>query len=372
MNFDFSDEQKAFGEQTRRMLDALDPIADARSTLAGQIPYSAKAWRGLARLGFQAVTIPSEHGGLGLSPLDLCTAAAEVGRSLAPVPSLSSAYVCSEAIRLFGSEAQQARWLPGIADGSIIGTWAAPERGVELMQTTVRTQFLKDSLWGAKAPVLDGVVADLAIVLAATDRAAPILTLCELNATGVHRRELESLDPSRPVAELTFEAARAEPLGTADWRAWETIQARAAVLLAFEQVGAADRALWMARDYALTRKSFGRPIGSYQAVKHKLAAVYAKNEVARAHAYYGAWAIASDADTLQLAAAGARLAATEALSFAAQENIQTHGGVGFTWESDCHLFYRRARHAALILGPTSVWKQRALTGLTEQLESTLS
>jgi acyl-CoA dehydrogenase len=369
MNFDFSDEQKAFGEQVRRMLDAADPIAETRSALSGQVAYSIVAWRGLAQLGFQAVTIPTHFGGLDLSPLALCVAAEEIGRSLTPVPSLSSTYMCSEAIRLFGSDRQQARWLPGLANGTLIGAWAAAERGVELTPNSIRATLRDGALYGAKAPVLDGMAADLAVVLAGSDEAGPKLALCDLSAAGVARKPLESLDPSRPVAELTFAGASAEPLRKADWRAWEVMQARGAIFLAFEQIGASDRALWMARDYALTRKSFGRPIGSYQAIKHKLANVYAKNEIARAHAYYGAWALASNSETLPLAAAGARIAATEALSFAAQENIQTHGGIGFTWDSDCHLFYRRARHNALILGSAAFWKNRALVGLTEQLQS---
>jgi len=369
MNFDFSDEQKAFGEQVRRMLDALDATSDARSALAGQIPYSARAWSGLASLGFQSIVIPTENGGLDFSALATCIAAAEIGRSLAPVPSLSSTYMCSEAVRLFGTAKQRARWLPGLAGGTVIGTWAAAESGVELTPNTIRSTFRHETLSGAKMPVLDGMVADVAIVLTTSADGAPMLALCDLTSTDVRRRALESLDPSRPVAELVFSNAPAEPLGDADWRSWEIIQARGAILLAFEQIFAADRALWMARDYALARKSFGRPIGSYQAIKHKLANVYAKNEIARAHAYYGAWALTADPETLFLAAAGARIAATEALSFAAQENIQTHGGIGFTWESDCHLFYRRARQSALILGPTTYWKHRALVGLTQQIKT---
>jgi alkylation response protein AidB-like acyl-CoA dehydrogenase len=368
MNFDFSDEQKAFAEQVKRLLADIDPIGETRSALGGAIPYSAKAWNGLAKLGFQAATIPAEYGGHDLSTLELCAGAEEIGRSLAPVPSLSSTYMCSEAIRLFGDDAQKSRWLPGLARGSVIGAWAAAECGIELTQESLRCTFRDDALNGAKAPVLDGMAAHIAIVLAMSKSGAPVLTLCDLAGDGVHRRALENLDPSRPVAEIVFAGARAAPLGAADWGAWQNLLARGAILLAFEQVGAADRALWMARDYALTRKSFGRPIGSYQAIKHKLAAVYAKNEIARAHAYYGAWALASNADALPLAAAGARVAASEALCFAAQENLQTHGGIGFTWDSDCHLFYRRARLAALILGPTAAWKQRALFGLSAQLK----
>jgi alkylation response protein AidB-like acyl-CoA dehydrogenase len=139
---------------------------------------------------------------------------------------------------------------------------------------------------------------------------------------------------------------------------------RAAVLLAFEQVGGADRALEMAKDYALNRYAFGRQIGSYQAIKHKLADIYIKNELARSNAYYGAWALDAGAAELPLAAAAARVSACEAFWFAAKENIQTHGGMGFTWGVDCHLYYRRAQQLGLVAGGAKAWKER----LVNQLE----
>jgi len=365
MNFDFSDEQKQFGEQAKRLLAAVAPLAQTRKALEGQAPFCGDAWRGLADIGFQAITIPEQYGGLGMSPLELCVAAEQIGGALAPIPSLSSTYICSEAIRLFGSDAQRRSWLPRLANATAIGTWAVAERGVETTPSAIKCNVRQGALFGRKAPVLDGAVADVAIVLAIGPDLSPALTLCDLSSPHVIRTPLENVDPSRPVAELRFEGAPIEPLGDAGWSAWTHILNRAAILLAFEQVGAADRALWMARDYALSRRSFGRLIGSYQAIKHKLANVYAKTQIARSHAYYGAWALTTGAAELPLAAAGAHVAACEAFTFAAQENLQTHGGVGFTWDSDCHLFYRRARHQALILGSVSAWKHRTLEGLMQ-------
>jgi alkylation response protein AidB-like acyl-CoA dehydrogenase len=138
---------------------------------------------------------------------------------------------------------------------------------------------------------------------------------------------------------------------------------RAAVLLAFEQCGGADRCLEMAKAYALERYAFGRPIASYQAIKHKLADIYVKNELARSNSYYGAWALNTGAAELPLAAAAARIAASEAFWFAAKENIQTHGGIGFTWEMDCHLFYKRSRQLALVAGAPRAWKERLVSHL---------
>lgn len=173
---------------------------------------------------------------------------------------------------------------------------------------------------------------------------------------------MQTLDPSRGHARIVFSGAEAEPLGKGDrgWALVEQIRDRAAVPVAFEQVGGADRALAEARDYALGRYAFGRPIASFQAIKHMLADVYVANELARSNAYYGAWALSADSDKLPLAAASARVAATAAFQRASASNIQVHGGMGFTWEYDCHLYYRRSAYLALTLGGPSLWEDRLI------------
>jgi alkylation response protein AidB-like acyl-CoA dehydrogenase len=183
---------------------------------------------------------------------------------------------------------------------------------------------------------------------------------------GVAREELKTLDPTRGHARFTFRNARAERLGAAGqgWDLAEALLDRAAALIAFEQVGGAQACLEMATDYAKNRYAFARPIGSFQPIKHKLADMYVAIEVARANAYYAAWALSTDAAELKLAAAAARVAASEAYHLAAKENIQTHGGMGFTWEADCHLFYRRAKLLAVQAGAPALWKEK----LVRQLE----
>jgi len=220
-------------------------------------------------------------------------------------------------------------------------------------------------LTGTKLPVTDGDIADVAVVLA-RDGGQLSLFLVELGGAGVARETLQTLDPTRGVAKLSFAGAAAERLGEAGegLSLTEALLERAAVLLAFEQLGGADRALEMAKGYAMERYAFGRPIGSYQAIKHKLADMYVKNELARSTAYYGAWALETGASELPLAAAQSRVAACEASWYAAKENLQTHGGIGFTWEMDCHLFYRRAQQLGLVAGGTKAWKER----LVQQLE----
>jgi alkylation response protein AidB-like acyl-CoA dehydrogenase len=170
---------------------------------------------------------------------------------------------------------------------------------------------------------------------------------------------------------ITFNGAAAEPLGAPGeglalvHRLFE----RAAILFAFEQVGGAQASLDMAKAYALERYAFGRPIGSFQAIKHKLVDVYVATELARSNAYYGAWALSKDAPELPVAAAAARVSASEAFYLAAKENIQTHGGMGFTWEFDCHLYYRRAKLLSLTLGSTREWKDRLVTLLEARNEA---
>ena len=215
----------------------------------------------------------------------------------------------------------------------------------------------------------DGAIADFAIVAArtgSTGREADIgLFIVDLNGDGVTRKALSNLDQAHGQAEITFDRAKAEPLGAAGegWSILTRVLDRAAVLTAFEQVGGADRALEMGRDYALDRIAFGRPIGSFQAVKHILADMYVSATLARSNCYYGAWALSTDAAELPEAAATARISATQAFQHCAKNNIQVHGGMGFTWEFDCHLYYRRANVLALSLGSLTYWENQLIDRL---------
>jgi alkylation response protein AidB-like acyl-CoA dehydrogenase len=203
----------------------------------------------------------------------------------------------------------------------------------------------------------------------ATENGLPTLFLADLHDPGVSRANLRTIDPTRNAATVRFESVPVERLGSAGQGLVLARQIfdRAAILLAFEQIGGADRCLEMARDYALSRHAFGRPIGSYQAIKHKLADMYIKNVLARSTAYYGAWALHSGADELPIAAAGARIAGSDAYWFASKENIQTHGGMGYTWDFDCQLYYRRSRQLALVAGAPRTWKERLVSELARRI-----
>ena len=365
MNFDFSDDLKQLRDQARRFLAEQSPPKVVRHVLEGGERHAAALWRAMAEMGWLGAAIPEQYGGAGLGYEGLCVLAEELGRTLAPVPFASSAYLATEALLLAGTDAQKRRLLPKLAEGSAIGCFALAEGTGNPDPAHVRARASGGRLTGSKWPVMDGDVADFAIVAARDDAGEVALFLVELTAGGVSRRALTTVDPSRDHARIELAGAEVQRLGTeGGWPLVQRLLERAAIIVAFEQVGGADASLEMARNYALERYAFGRPIGSFQAIKHKLADVYVAIELARSNAYYGAWALSADAAELPLAAATARVSATEAFHLASKENIQTHGGIGFTWDVDCHLYHRRSKQLALALGSAPWWKHR----LVELLE----
>src|ERR1700716_2215236 len=294
MNFDFSDDQKQLRDQARKFLAEKCPPKAVRTVLDGKQPYDRQLWKGLAEMGFLGVAIPEEFGGAGAGHLELCVIAEEMGRSRARVPFSSTVYLAAEAILLAGSETQKLKWLPSIASGEAIGTLALFEGKGNPSPEAIKLSASGSSLNGVKKPVPDGAIADFAIVAArtgSTGRETDIsLFLVDMKADGVEAKALTNVDPSRGQAELTFRNCKAEPLGRANegWSILSQVLDRAAVLMAFEQVGGADRALEMGRDYALDRIAFGRPIGSLQAGKNMVADMYVSATRARSNCYYRA------------------------------------------------------------------------------------
>lgn len=366
MNFDFSDDQKQLRDQARKFLAEKCSPKAVRLVLDGKAPYDKELWKGLAEMGFLGVAIPEEFGGAGAGHLELCVIAEEMGRANAPVPFSSTVYLAAEALLIAGSDAQKKKWLPAIASGEAIGTLALFEGKGNPSPKNVKLTAANGVLNGVKKPVADGAIADFALVAARTGssgRDSDIsLFLVDLRAGGVEVKSLTNLDPTRGQAEITFKDCKAEPLGAPGegWSILTEVLDRAAVLCAFEQVGGSDRALEMGRDYALDRIAFGRQIGSFQAVKHMLADMYVSATLARSNSYYGAWALSTNAAELPEAAAAARISATQAFQHCAKNNIQVHGGMGFTWEFDCHMYYRRANAMALGLGSLSYWEDQLI------------
>jgi acyl-CoA dehydrogenase len=360
VNFDFPEDCQAIAAELRRVLAQVCTMDEVRRSLdAGRA--SAATWRALAELGVLGAAVPERWGGSGggsgggggAGALALAACAGELGWACAPVPMLASVYLATEALLVAADDALRERWLPALVSGQAVGSFAlAP----------VALSCSAGLLSGAVPRVPAGDAAGLLVV-----PCDAVLWAVDLDHAGVTRRPLRVLDPGAPLADITLHGVPAKPLG--DIALQDTLLDRAAALLAMEQLGGADRALEMARGYALQRRTFGRVVASYQAIKHRLADIWVKNEIARGHAWHAAWALACSPRALPLAAASARLAASTAYSHAAQENLQVHGGIGFTWEADCHPLYKRARSTSLALGAPALWQQHLVDRMGVQREA---
>lgn len=359
MNFDFSDEQKQLQDHVRRFLTDKCGSDVVRKVLDGDAPFDRDLLKGLGELGVLGAAIPEEYGGSGMGPLELCIVAEELGRAIAPAPVSSSIYLAGGFLMEAGSEAQKNAWLPKLCSGETVGTFAHAERPGRVSARTVSTEFSNGKLNGSKTAVPDGLGADIAIV---SVRAGDGLGLClvDMKADGVTVEALDAIDPSRKQAKITFADAEAEMLDGADAATIAQVLDKAAIYIGFEQLGGADRALETAVEYAKERMAFGRQIGSFQAIKHMCADMYVAATLARSNAYYGAWAVSTGAAELPVAAATVRVSSTQAYQHCARDNIQVHGGMGFTWAFDCHLHYRRSNGLALVIGPLSQWEDRLI------------
>ena len=367
MNFDLSEEQKLLRDQAQRFLNDSVSYDKLRALIQAGKAMDETLWREIAELGWLAVAIPEEYGGMGQGPLEQCVLAEELGRSVAPVPFVSSLGLAAETLLYAGTEEQKSMYLPRLASGETIGTVALFEGAGAPSESFLLSQVTRERaghLTGHKWPVLDGGPAHLFVVSAARENGDVGLFLVDSASRGVKRARLDGFDQLRSGWAVDFADAPCVPLGARDAReVIEHVFDRAAVLTAFEQVGGAQSCLDMALAYAKERRAFGRAVGSFQAIKHKLADMLVKIELARSNAYYAGWAAANDAADSALAAASARISAIEAYEFAARENMQVHGGISFTWEANCHFHYRRSRLLAVNLGGADHWNRRVIAQL---------
>ncbi len=348
----YDEGQQAIATESRRVLearvsrDALLPLLEATGE------YHRPFWDTAKEQGWTALALPEADGGLGLGLIELGLIAHQAGRSISGAPFLTSSFGAAKAIELFGSDAQKERWLSGLASGEIIGAIAFAA-GPDVLPGRSDVTFASDRLDGTARGVSGGLAADVAIVLA-NGPDAPVLALVDL--AGVQRSAVASFDNSRLIADLSFSGTPAEALavgGTAHDAALH-ILALQSVVTAHEQTGGGEALMEIARDYALTRKAFGQPIGAFQSVKHRIAELYGLVELARANCIHAA-AREGAADFIT-AAAAARLSATEAYDTAARDCIQIHGGIGVTWEIGLHLHMRRARSLAIEQGSSLFWE----------------
>ncbi len=351
MDFTPSAEQTMLGEGARHFLSqhcSSDRVREVVETEAG---YDRQLWQGMAEQGWPAMHIPEAYGGAGFSYAETAILLHEMGRVLAPVPFLSSAVLAAEALLAGGTEDQKAEWLPGIASGDLIGTLAVAEPGggwdAESVAALAERAGEGYTITGVKSFVTAGHVADLLIVAA---RAQDGVGLFLVGGDTVTRTKLVTLDTTRPQATVELASTPAVRLGDTGWEAVERVYDVARTALAAEQVGGLERVLEMAVDYAKERKQFGRAIGSFQAIKHMCADMLVGLESARSAAGYAVLALATGSDELGVAAPLAKAYSSEAYFQAAGDNIQLHGGIGFTWEHDAHLYFKRAKSTELLFG----------------------
>ncbi|HEX3334262.1 MAG TPA: acyl-CoA dehydrogenase family protein [Acidimicrobiales bacterium] len=363
MNFAFSDEQEELRAAVRRFLAEKSPETEVRRLMDTTEGYDPAVWSQMAdQLGLQSLTIPEEFGGSGFTYVELLVVLEEMGAALLCAPSFSSVALAANALLTSGDDEAKKSYLPGIASGETIATLAITEDngkwdfgGIELEPEKKGDGWVLD---GHKMFVLDGHVANL-IIVAARTKAGVSLFAVQGDAAGLTRTPLPTMDQTRKQARLEFSGTPATLIGTdggAEAGLTKTLDL-AAVALAAEQVGGAQHVLDASVDYAKTRIQFGRPIGSFQAIKHKCADMLLEVESAKSAAYYAAWAAAEDSDELPVVASLAKSYCSEAYFHAAAENIQIHGGIGFTWEHPAHLYFKRAKSSELFLGDPSYHRE---------------
>ncbi|PAZ13449.1 acyl-CoA dehydrogenase [Streptomyces sp. SA15] len=373
MDAGFTAEQDEIRRTLRELLRKRCGPGELRAAVDSPAGHDPALWTALAeRLGLPGLALPEAYGGVGCSATELVLACEETGRALAPSPLLATAVLAGPLILALGTGAQRAELLPRIASGSLTAALAVPGTSLATALALtgenggdwagggraggVQARRAGDGwrLYGQADQVLDGHSAGLLVVAAHAGgfaRSRTLLFLVPGDADGLMRVRQTALDATRPQARIQLRDVKAELLGgdeeTGVLAPLATVGDTAAAVLAGEAVGAADQALARTVEYVRQREQFGRAIGSFQAVQHRLADVYVQVQAARSAAYYAAWATANGERVAGLALAQA----LEALRSAAAEAIQLHGGIGFTWEHEAHLYFKRASGDELLFGP---------------------
>ena len=363
MSFAFSEDQEELRDGIRRFLEHRSPEPEVRRLMETTEGYDPAVWSQMSdQLGLQGLALPEEHGGQGFGFVELGIVLEEMGRALLCAPYFSSVVLAANLLLVSGDAEAQARHLPGIASGETIATVALTEDAGRWDEPGITLRAVRSGqghvLTGHKTFVLDGLVADLLLVPAKTDAGTSIFAVPG-DAGGLTRTPLSTMDMTRKQARVELDGVAGDLVG-ADGGGWPILASTldlAAVGLANEQVGGAQRVLEMSVQHAKDRIQFGRPIGSFQAIKHKCADMLVEVESAKSAAYHGSWCAQQGSDELPVAASLAKASCSEAYFHAAAENIQIHGGIGFTWEHPAHLYFKRAKTTELLLGDPTYHRQ---------------
>ncbi len=377
MDFAFTEEQEELRATARDFLAAHSSSEQVRTAMQSELGYDPQVWKQIGtELGWPSVIIPEEFGGLGLGYVELIALLELTGRALLCAPFFSSVCLAANALLVGGSKEQKKEYLPGIAEGQTRATLAFTEANGRWDASGIEASARREGgdyvLSGKKSFVLDGHCADLLVVAArregTTGEAGISLFALPAAARGVERRALPTMDQTRRQAEIELRDVRVP--GSAlmgqegeGWGALSKTLALAAVALSAEQVGGAQRCLDMSVEYAKQRVQFGRPIGSFQAIKHKCADMLVQVESARSASYYAGCVAAEDGAELPLLASLAKAYCSDAYFACAANAIQIHGGVGFTWEYDVHLYFKRARSSESFLGDGAYHREQVARGI---------
>ena len=355
MNFAFSEEQETLREFVRNFLEEKSSEASVREQMETDNGFDPDVWQQMSeQMGLQSLIIPEEFGGQGFGYVELIVVLEEMGRSLLCAPFFSSVVLAANTLIHSGDESAKAELLPQIASGTI-ATLAFTEENGKWDQSGITMQASQSeggyTLDGSKMYVLDGNTAEIILVAAQTANGVSLFNV-NAEAEGLTRTSLATMDQTRKQSKIDFSGTPATLIGEEGkgWDILSTVLDLAAVGLAAEQVGGAQMCLDMAVEYAKVRVQFGRPIGSFQAIKHKCADMLLEVESAKSAAYYAGWCAAEMNDELPSTASLAKAYCSEAYFHAAAENIQIHGGIGFTWEHPAHLYFKRAKSSELLFG----------------------
>jgi len=374
VDFGFSEEQEMLRQSARNLLEKECPSTLVRRLMEEERGYEPELWKKIAELGWLGLVIPEAYGGSALGYVDLVLVLEEMGRVVLPSPFIWTVMV-AEAINRAGSEAQKKALLPKIAAGELIATiaWMEPSGlwGADGITAAARQNGSDFVIDGAKLFVNDGHIADCMLVAARTGgRSADGVTLfaIESSRAGVSVTPLTTMDQTRKLSEVKFagvKATSADVVGEVG-NGWKTLAAiidRGKVMLAAEMMGGAQKVLDMTVEYAKVRTQFGRPIGSFQAVQHKCANMMIDVESAKSAVYYAAWAVSNGVAEAPLAAALAKAAASDAFRRVSADGIQVHGGIGFTWEHDMHLYFKRAKSSEFTFGDATYNRELVAQGI---------
>jgi alkylation response protein AidB-like acyl-CoA dehydrogenase len=351
MQFGLSESQQILKDTARKFFAGECPITTVRKLMENGTAYDAALWAKLAEQGFTGIIVPEEYGGMGLGKIELILLMEEAGYALLPGPFFSTIAFAASVIDALGTTGQKKKYLERIAAGQARATVALLEESGSWDISALRLSTSGDKLSGTKLFVTDAAIADFMVVAAQNG-----IFVVEANAPGLRIDLMKGMDLMRKIYSVEFKNTPAEKLGGSGSLGRALDVATAA--LCAEMVGGMQRVLEMTVAYAKTRKQFGKPIGIFQAVQHHCADMYLETESSRSATYYAAWALEENAPDAATAVSVAKMYASDASRDVGNRGIQVHGGMGFTWENDLHLYYRRAKASETMLGDATFHRER--------------